>query len=390
MKTKIFYLTRSYYPYQKGGGPLMRTGAVKYLKELGWDVTVVMPNFETKDFIIENDIWQIPFENSLKWSYRFQRVGIYEDYLDSWIKKAYLYLKSKIKQEDIIFSTSGGELGMIKLGSLLKETIKCKFVVNFRDPLSYSLVNEMKINNKFHISREKQEKKYLSNSDLIITSSSYYAKSLINKYHEKQDKIKNNYFGFIDKITIENSKPILDKKIISVAYVGTMSELQKPELLYEIYKRLPEFSRKEIKIYYIGNRSKYKPLQNINDKNIEFIDFIPHANFLEFMIKNIDIGFVSLTSDYLGACVPSKIYEYINLGLPMLGALPKGDGMDIINHNKYGIANRYDDLNSLVKSMQYVLDKEVLSTYKKNILLDKESWYMKNRILEVDDLLRKI
>ena len=45
MKNKIYYLTRSYSPYQKGGGPLMRRGAVKYLQDLGWDVTVVMPNY---------------------------------------------------------------------------------------------------------------------------------------------------------------------------------------------------------------------------------------------------------------------------------------------------------------------------------------------------------
>ena len=63
---------------------------------------------------------------------------------------------------------------------------------------------------------------------------------------------------------------------------------------------------------------------------------MPHNEFLKFMIENIDIGFVSLANDYLGACVPSKIYEYINLGLPIIGALPNGDGLDIINKNNYG------------------------------------------------------
>lgn len=391
MKTKIYYLTRSYYPYQKGGGPLMRTGAVKYLKELGWDVTVVMPNYESKEFKIEGGICQIPFRGSLKWSYRFQRVGIYEDYLDKWVDFAFEYLKDKIKKKDIVFATSGGELGMIKLGSLLKDKVECNFVVNFCDPFSYSLVNGLKINNKYHVSREKQENKYLKNADFVITSSNYYAESLKNKYQNKKNKIQNNYFGYIDKIFLENKyNQEIDKSFISIAYVGTMSELQKPELLYEVYKELSGDVRSKIKIYYVGNRNNYRPLHNVNDENVEFIDFIPHADFLKFMRENIDIGFVSLTNDYLGACVPSKIYEYINLGLPMLGALPEGDGKDIINQNYYGIAEKYNDKNSLKIAMQKLINREKITSFRKNILKDREKWSMKNRIVEVDRILKKL
>ena len=54
MKTKIYYLTRTYYPYQKGGGPLMRMGAVKYLQELGWNVIVVMPNYGSNKINIDD------------------------------------------------------------------------------------------------------------------------------------------------------------------------------------------------------------------------------------------------------------------------------------------------------------------------------------------------
>ena len=87
IKGRIYYLTRSYAPYQKGGGPLMRTGAIKYLKELGWEVIVVLPNYTSKEYIIENNIIQIPF--SIKYIQKLtsilERVGIYEDYLDKWV-----------------------------------------------------------------------------------------------------------------------------------------------------------------------------------------------------------------------------------------------------------------------------------------------------------------
>jgi len=387
MTNKIYYLTRSYAPYQKGGGPLMRTGAVKYLQELGWDVTVVMPNYDSKELIIEQNIIQIPFKGKhiQKLASLFERVGIYEDYLDKWVKDAYEYLENKIKKEDIIFATSGGELGMINLGSLLKDKISCKFVINFRDPLDYSIVNRLKLDNKFHVSREKQEYKYLKNSDLIITSSKTNQNSLVSKYPEWKYKIVNNYFGYIKKLDINKFKKKVSDKL-RIAYVGNMGDLQKPEILYEIYKKS---NLENLEIFFIGNTKSYKPLQNIVDDNVKFIDFLPHEEFLKFMIENIDIGFVSLTSDYLGACVPSKIYEYINLGLPMIGALPDGDGKDIINKNGYGMACNYNDSNNLIDALKRFQDKVFLENVRNSILDNRDKWFMKNRIKEVNVFLRE-
>ena len=385
MKTKIYYLTRSYSPYQKGGGSLMRTGAVKYIQELGWNVTVIMPNYNSKVCNIDGNIIQIPFNYNLRIASYLERVGFYEDYLDKWVKEAFKYLKDKIKQEDIILTTSGGELGMIKLGSLLQKEIGCKFIINFRDPLDYSLVNGLKLDNKFHVSREKQELKYLKNSDLIITSSKTNQKSLIDKYPQFKDKIVNNYFGFIKQIDLTS---VEKRDCLSIAYVGNMGNLQTPEILYEAYKRLE--NRENIKIYFIGDSKNYTPLKDISDKNIVFIDYLPHKEFLKFMNDNIDIGFVSLTSDYLGACVPSKIYEYINLGLPMIGALPNGDGKEIINKNGYGISCKYNDIEGLTEAIEKFRDKEFLKQCKDKILADREIWSMRERIKEVDKWLREI
>jgi len=55
------------------------------------------------------------------------------------------------------------------------------------------------------------------------------------------------------------------------------------------------------------------------------------------MNVSIDVGSVSLFNDYLGACVASKIYEYINLEIPIISALPLDDGKDIINAIGYCI-----------------------------------------------------
>jgi len=383
---KIWYLTRSFYPYQKGGGPLIRKGQVDFLKRLNYDITVVMPNYNSSEIKKENKIVLIPQCYNIKMSLYLERLGFYEDYLDKWVEMAFEYLKNKIKKGDIVFATSGGELGMIKLGSLLRESIDVKFIVNFHDPLNYGYMNGLRRDKKFHIGRIKAHEKYLKNADLILTSSQYYARILSNKFSSLKEKIKNNYFGFTQLLDLSIYKKKESGKL-RIAYAGVMGKTQSPELLYEAWKRMDDCN---IEIYFIGDRSNYRPLQNIKDKGIFFIDFLPHEDFLKFMCENIDVGFVSLTNDYFGACVPSKIYEYINLGLPILGALPEGDGRDIINENQYGIAFKYSNIDLLIENIKIMKKKDKLESFKNNILRDREDWFMKNTILEVNSLLKQI
>lgn len=86
-----------------------------------------------------------------------------------------------------------------------------------------------------------------------------------------------------------------------------LTNVQKPEILYEALLKLKTAS---IEIYFIGNidcNKKLKEIKKLKNTNIKFIDFIPHGNYLKFMCENIDVGFVSLIKDYYGACVPSNI-----------------------------------------------------------------------------------
>lgn len=389
MKNKIYYLTRSYAPYQKGGGPLLRTAQVESLAKLGWEVIAVMPNYQSLKLEISNNIIKIPFS----WYYKgkisaiFERFGIYEDYLDNWIKNAFLYLQDKINKEDIIFATSGGELGPIKLGSLLKHKIDCKFVIDFHDPIDYTLVNNRIIDNKFHVSREKQEEKYLSNADLIITSSKINQNSLISKYPNLKERIKNNYFGYVKKLNVNKFNKKSSNKL-RIAYAGNMGILQKPEILYETYRKIED--KDNIEIYFIGDVSSNKKLKKIKDKNVKFIKFLPHNEFLEFMCENIDLGFVSLCDDYLGSCVPSKIYEYINLEIPIIGALPLGDGMDIININNYGKAYKYNDVKNIANAIKSFKKSNYLINFKINIENDKDKWHIEEKIKELNNYLLEL
>ena len=365
----------------------MRSGAVSLLRQLGWDVTVVLPGRGIAKPTVENNVVQIPFNQNRRTASILERLGLYEDSLDRWVEQSFDYLKAEVKKEDILFATSGGDLGTIKLASLLKREVGCKFVINFRDPLNYSVVNGRRVDGKFHVSREKQMAKYVANADLVVTSSQYYANVLRREYPGLKERIHNNYFGYIGQAELSGRKKE-DDGILKIAYAGNMWRAQKPEVLYRAYERLKD--KRGVQLYFIGNIAHNKTLQKIkaSDPSVTFIDQMLHGEFLEFMAGHIDVGFVSLADEYFGACVPSKIYEYINLGLPMIGALPDGDAKEIINAKGYGIARDYRDIDGLAHAMERFRDRAFLEAARQKVLADREGWGMNVRIKELDALLK--
>ncbi len=379
---KLWFLTRSLYPYQKTGGGQIRKAQVEYFQKMGYDVVIVMPEYQDDKFIEENGMIKIPFRQNHKFATLLEIIGVYEDYLDRWVKKAFTYLKNRVKKEDIIFATSGGELGMIKLATMLKQEKGTKIVANFHDPLVYSLVHGYKLQYRFHVSREKTEAKYIRKLDHIITSSKSYKQALLEKYPDLVSKISVSYFGYIEKILCKEKKR---QESITIAYVGTMSDAQSPEKLLSVLAY-----DANIKLYFIGNTKAYQPLKSVDDPRVILMDYMPHAKLLEFMQKEVDIGFVSLKDRYFGACVPSKIYEYINLCLPILGALPAGDARDIINQNGFGIAVDFEDTKALINAYEKMKDRQFLDKIKKNIKDKKDLWNFSNQFENVYKLLTKI
>lgn len=381
--TKLYFITRSYLPSQTGG-VLIRKAQVDFFEKNGLPVTIVTPDYEKPMLGDQDNIVRVPISYSLKVGNILERVGLWQDYLDPWVEKSFQRLESMKDHGAILFATSGGELGCIKLAYRLKKEWGCKMIVNFQDPLDYSIVNGIKLDNRFHVSREMLEFKYLSAADLIVTSSNSNRKSLAGKYPELKDKIINLYYGFIKAINNETREKIDNKRQkITVAYGGIFGWEQTPELL-----AIAAAGLTGVRTLFIGRYKNYKPIRRYLNQ-CEFIELLPRHEYLQLMQKEVDIGFVSLANDYLGACFPSKIFEYINLGIPILGALPDGDAKDVINDRGYGIACHYKDIDALRKGLLKLNDHEFRRLCVENIMRDRAQWSMESQYQPILGQFRK-
>ncbi len=385
MKT-LYYITRTFTdPQEEKACGMIRNAYVNFLKHY-FSVTVVTPAYDGEN-IINDDYIKLNYKARMMYPY-MERIGLLEDYLDVWVNMTLEVMTARVKSDDIIFATSGGELACIKLGSILKKRVGCRFVVNFHDPVDYSNIDGRKTCGFFHVSRENAILKYLSNSDYIITSSDKFREVLEEKYYFLRNKIVNSYFGYINKCEVNvNHFEKLRRgrergEKIRLVFGGSMNEPQGAEFFTHLLKE-----RKDIEIVYIGNASK-KIKKAAKMRNVAILEPMVHDAYLRYMTENADIGLVSLATEPYKACFPSKIFECINLEMPILAALPDGDAKRVINEKGYGRAVVYGDMVALQKALE-----DILTHYEelvKNIKRDKPSWAMEKKLGEVIDILQKV
>lgn len=369
---RIILFIMDYEKTSSSGGNLARR-TVKMLSENGFYVVV----FTCGDLgeVTGNNcqIISLPLGIGYKTSLLLTRIGLIEDYLDIWVKKVLDYMEEEkngltISHDDTCICTSVGELGTFKIGHILKEKYGVRYVLHFHDPIKHAYVNGEKYG-MFplpYASRERYEQCYVQAADWIITSSDTFRGYLCNKYPFVKDKIENLYFGWM-KDAKPNHHDICAEGKINIVYGGSFGWPQGPEILAMAAKGV-----EHVTITYVGNWNGYRKLKKLKQENVFFLDRMDHEEYMNYLMEKADVGFLSLSREYFSACIPAKLYEYINTNLPILAAVPESDTSRIINEYEYGISVEYnvDKLRRAIINLNY----EKLKRYNEAIYRSRENW----------------
>lgn len=379
----IYYVTRTW-PHRENSNNcgLLRHVYADALRELG-PVTVVTPEYECRREKATHELLAFPVQKaSIKICGKLQKMGIMEDSLDLWVKKCISRLSQLVTKNDLIFAVSGGELACIKIGAILKEKIGCRFAINFRDPIDGEMIHGEMLPGYIGVSRQKAVKHYVSRADAMITSCDTYRQYLCNCYPEKAKYIENHLCGYIEKIpSVEMRRGHTPLRIV---YAGATSCIQNTEILYHALK-----GDSRVQLVFIcadfKERKKY-----MTEPNVFCLPLMPHNEFLHYMQTNADIGFLSLTSAYAGNCLPSKLYEYINLGLPILASLPDGQAKNLIQERGYGIVCNDGDISSLRDAVTLLLEPARYAAFCRTINEEHENWACENRIPQFVRIMKRV
>lgn len=370
---RVFYITRTL-PDGNTGGAIIRRGTIKYLKENGYNVIIVAPSdhseFGEERILIKG----LASSMSIKWNMFLFVFGFYSDYMSRWAHLAFKRLKDVVKKEDVVLATSGGELGTLLLASLLKNKIGCRIVYNLHDPIQFTMIEgEFSYKSKSIIRpRDKAEKIIFDDADSIVTSSLYYAEILKRKYPNLAHRIFCHHFGYIEKIE-HPQKEMLNNKRINIVYGGNMGKLQGPEILIKVAEKVHN-----VDFTLIGNiHLETAALPS----NVHIMPLMKYDDYIHYLLNYADIGFFSLVGHISELCVPSKLYEYINAGIPVLAAIG-GDAQNIIINNGFGVTTAYD-ADDIVKGVSEMLAEKNLESYKNNVLRNRDNWYMRKTINEL-------
>ena len=311
----------------------------------------------------------------------------------SYFKYFFYVIKISISiKPDLIFATSG-RLMTAFLAYIVSKLTKATLIIEIRDIFSYGIKNHNFF--KIKILNIIFSKIFFRIEKLIINRSkqvNFVSQEFANYYNVKFDKKFKFYPNGIDyeflKFNFKKPNNKSKSKIINILYVGNIGEAQ------NLHNFLPEFSERLPKNYIIniiGSGGGKSFLTNeINKrklKNIYVLDPIPKINLLN-KYKNADILLMNLADkDVFKSVIPSKIYEYIITGKPILIGC-KGEVEKYKKYTKNLFFFKPSDHNSAIDVLKKINIKN--SKVTKNTLFEKK--YSRKNISKniVKDIINSI
>jgi hypothetical protein len=398
----IFFLTRTYPPEYDGGGSLMRFCYVQVLRD---------NKFKTKVEIIRPFGENLPeFLNIFKKIIKYlqiralsilERLGFLSDYLIPFVYLKYFKLRKIVKTNDIIISTTGGELGCVILGDMLKKNTGAKHYIHFHDPINYGIDLGSKKNKKFHVGRAEKQIALMSNADLLIFTSKKHSEKVkklklnVNQIVQYLGFVSNRHYSHFNNLFNNNKKNIKmisqKKKIINnlevrlkkikkiypksllLFYGGSSSSSQDIEKFFEVIKT---FSSKEINLIVF---TKKKPLIEPDTKNIFFENYISPKQYLKLIKKYADVGVVSLSGEYLTHCLPGKIFDFMKYRKFIIGYhLKKSEIENVVKKYKFGGMIYNNESTNKQRKKLKIIYKKLINSKKSKLVNYKWSMLKTN------------
>ena len=303
------------------------------------------------------------------------------------------------KKPDIIVATSPQFFTALS-GWLLSVLRRRPFIFELRDiwPASIIAVEAMRKTILIKI-LENLELFLYKKADAIVALSSSFKSELIERGIDN-----NKIFIIPNGVDLNIFKPNLRKdpflakkysienKFI-IGYIGTHGMAHALEVVIDAAKRLRLYP--EILFMLVGSGADKKNLVTIAQReqlnNILFFDSQP-KNLIKSYFSLCDVSLIHLkNSQAFSKVLPSKLFEAMGMGLPILIAIPEGEATKIVRDFNCGIIIPPEDGEKLAQSVLNLQSNRILLNKLKEASFNASLSFSRDaRANEMFDILKKV
>lgn len=402
----ILFLTDNFPP--EGNAPATRTfeHAIRWVKE-GHQVTIITgaPNFP-EGVVFEG------YKN--RWYHREQvdgidvvRVKTYITANEGVAKRILDYMSFMVsgfvaglfqKKPDLIVATSPQFFNAVG-GWALSAVRRKPFLFELRDiwPASITAVGAMKDSKVIKL-LERLEMFLYRRADRIVSVTESFKRELIDRGVDR-DKID----VVLNGVDLRRYKPVeakdhelaeaygLTGKFVA-GYIGTQGMAHGLEHIVDAAELLQH--RDDIRFVFAGGGAAREQLERyVREKRLNNIVLIPRQpkEMMPKLWSLCDLSLVNLRNAPLFATViPSKIFESMGMGIPMVVSVPKGEATGIVEGSGSGIIIDPESPTQLAETVAHLCDEPVAcQTLAKQAAQAAEQYSRENMALKMVDSFNK-
>ena len=362
---KILFLTQ-FFPPESGAASKRIHGLAKHLVSLGHEVYVVtgMPNYPTGKIKEEYRNKTFCFEeiDGIKVFRYYVYVSNKKNTLNRLLNYFSLVLSSlfflfKRKKVDVVI-TSSPPLFLGIAGVIMSKFKKVPHVFDVRDiwPNVAVEIGEITEQSKIYKLMRIVERFIYINSSMLTVVTKGKKETLIRN-GVNRDKIRLISNGFDEEFLdfpidqhIAESYGLSNK--FNLLYAGIIGIAQGIDLIIKAAELLKPYS--DIQFVLVGTGVELEKMKNlVKEKGLDNVVFAgeqPHINIRSFLHYS-QVALVPLKSNALKDSVPTKLYEALGVGKPVILSA-SGDSEEVVKEAQGGLVVKPGDVNMLVKSIE--------------------------------------
>ena len=305
-----------------------------------------------------------------------------------WNRYAYQKAVELLKQEhfDLVITT-GPPQSTHLVGLKLKQTLKVKWIADFRDPWTEVYYNNLFQRTKKNEAKDKaMELSVLNNADYVLTIGPSMKKLLENKIPEQKSKFHFIYNGYDEDLFLGKSKHKYPE--FTIAHIGLWSKNQAHteiiEALNTITKQQPELKFRFV-IAGTVDESIKDSLKSIQNVLLDDKGRVSHQVAIQEMLNADLLLNCFALSDISKIMISGKLMEYIASNNPIIVIGDKeGDAANLLKEVPNGNVVSPNDVNTLIQIIENVIQNQSIdSNYK------PEKYSRKNTSKELAEWLKR-